>query len=81
MISSSNSFNKIPMYWYELAIVIIYLIPLFILVLWVIICIIISMITCIINTMYVVNERNERNDKKIIKNDDELENSEILLDD
>lgn len=51
--------NKTPIHWYELTIVIIYLIPLAILILWIIGAIIISIIMCIVNTVHVVDNRNK----------------------
>ena len=77
IISSNNPVNKIPLYWYELLIIIIYLIPLTILVLWIIGAIIIHIIMCGFSTISVVNDRNENNNYKKIIKDDKLENVEI----
>jgi uncharacterized protein (DUF983 family) len=78
LISTDDISKKIPIYWYELIIVIIYLIPLAILIISLIINLMIIIMSCIIGTIYVVNERNEKN---LNKNCDNLENVEILSDD
>jgi hypothetical protein len=47
------------LYWYELTLVVIYLIPLAILIVWIIGAIIISIMMCVIGTFYIVNNRNK----------------------